>query len=145
MIEKFISIALVLVASFTSFAKSYELERRTGYLAWISTFEESYNTMQLSTAIDALPKALKEADSRLKLKQGGYCKTKQLIPNLEIEIFKITSDAEDISDEVIENISKGKVRVVMLMEFADKNIIVLICIYAGDDEWYVAKADTKDV
>lgn len=143
--KKFISIVLVLVASFAFFAKSYELERRTGYLAWISTFEESYNTMQLSIAIDALSEALKEADSRLRVKQENYYKTKQLIPNLEIEIFKISPDNEATSKEVTENISKGRVRVVMLMEFEDRDISMMVCIFAGDDEWYVAKADTKDV
>ena len=142
--KKFISIVLVLVASFALFAKSYELERRPGYLAWISTFEESYNTMQLSTAIDALSGALKEADNRLRVKQENYYKVKQFIPNLEIEIFKISSDAEATSKEVTENVSKGRVRVVMLMEFEDGDISMMVCIFAGDDEWYVAKADTKD-
>lgn len=141
---KALVIAVMALVS-TAFAKEFVLEKIEMGGSVFVIDDEIMSKREVFREIEALPNDMKEdIDSRLVIYDELYLDTKQLVRNITEDFAKNYPNAKRQTKEITDTISKKETTYCLFTDIYGDYIFVMVIAYVGDDEWYMAVADTKE-
>lgn len=138
-------VIVVMMAISPIFAKEYVLETLdNGYSVFVVD-DEIMSKREVFREIESLPSELKaKIDERLVIYDELYLDTKQLVRNITEDFAKNYPDAKKMTKEITSTISKRDTTLCLFVDKYEDYYFVMMVGYVGDDEWYMAVAETKE-